>query len=230
MKWNRFHPVWMIAFLIVLGSIALIFFGRDKQDETAQDPGKETVQKQEDSTAREPEDVTVTDPENDQPTAHDVVAKFIEAYNSRDTTALKSLFANPVSFNGEEFAPDVFIRNSWVDRLWQSFPDARIEPTHFVATDEYVMLRTDSEVTGQGTFLGLNVDGKTVRFSEMSLYRVEAGKITEWWYEIDMLGFWEQLGHIKNPLAQKGLPTDPRPYNSHVFHDMVAASKTNPLE
>lgn len=110
MKRNRFQPVWMVAVLILLGSVAIIFFfSRDKQDEPAQEP---------------------------------------------------------------------------------------------------------DEVTGQGTYLGVDVDGKTIRISEMSLYRVESGKITEWWYEKDMLEFWEQLGHIEDPLAQKGLPSDPGSFNS----------------
>ena len=206
----RFHPVWMVTVLVILGSIAIIFFlSRDILDEPVQEPDEVTEQKPEDPEVREPEDEPAQKPEIDQPEARNVVMQFIEAYNSRDTTAMKSLFASSVTFNGEEYDTDDFMRNSWVDRLWKSFPEARIEPTHIVATDEYVTLRTDAEVTGQGTYLGVDVDGKTVRVTEMSLYRVESGKITEWWYEKDMLKFWEQLGHIEDPLAQNGLSSDP---------------------
>ncbi len=148
MKRNIFHLIWIFAVLLLSGSVAILFFiNRDLQDDPVQKPEQETAERPADPNAREPEEEKAQKPESDPPEAREIITQFIEAYNSRDTTAIKSLFANPVFFNGEAYDIDDFIRNSWVDRLWLSFPNARIEPTHLVATDEYsVVLQTITSV------------------------------------------------------------------------------------
>jgi steroid delta-isomerase-like uncharacterized protein len=50
-----------------------------------------------------------------------------------------------------------------------------------------------------GTLAGLAPTGKQVKFSGMSAYRIEEGRIVESWYVYDLLGLLQQLGALPSP-------------------------------
>lgn len=55
------------------------------------------------------------------------------------------------------------------------------------------------DATGTGEYYGHVVSDRTVECTEMMLFRVQDGSITEYWYEWDELGFWNQLDVLVDP-------------------------------
>ena len=57
--------------------------------------------------------------------------------------------------------------------------------------------------THKGDFEGLAPTGKQVKFAYIDLWRVENGKLVEFWAQVDYLGLMKQLGLVPKP-AQGG--------------------------
>lgn len=123
--------------------------------------------------------------------------KYIDAYNNQDLNTLEEILANSFNLNGENIDRNEFL--SIVQGYWEAFPDIELQPTHVVGADEYVTVRMDFSGTGEGEYLGYNVDGKKVESSEIMLFHVNNGQLDEYWDEWDALGFWEQLDVLENP-------------------------------
>lgn len=131
---------------------------------------------------------------------NEAIAKnYIDAYNNQDLTALEEILANPFNLNGESMDRNEFL--NIVQGYWEAFPDIELKPTHIVGADEFVTVRMDFSGTGEGEYLGYNVDGKKVESSEIMLFHVNNGQLDEYWDEWDALGFWEQLDVLDSPYA-----------------------------
>jgi predicted ester cyclase len=76
----------------------------------------------------------------------------------------------------------------------QAFPDLQIEIDKLVATEDRVAGRLIQRGTHQGEFMGIAPTGKQVDFTEISLVRMENGKIVETWFETDGMRLMQQLG------------------------------------
>ena len=59
-----------------------------------------------------------------------------------------------------------------------------------------VIERTQTSATHTGEFNGIPATGKQVGWTEIHIYRLIDGKITELWSEIDLLGLLMQLGAV----------------------------------
>lgn len=140
----------------------------------------------------EPDDLQATVAPTEQ-----VARQYIDAYNARDLAALGQVLADPVAFNGTDYDRDTFL--GFVDTYWDSFGVLHLEPTHVVPAEEYVTLRVNMNATGQGEYMGHDVDGKQAEAAEIMLFRVEDGRVTEYWSNWDELGFLDQLGIIGRP-------------------------------
>lgn len=127
--------------------------------------------------------------------------QYIEAYNAQDRSALESIIANPFMVSGEEESLDSYL--DLIEWYWSAFPDITLEPTHIVGADEHVTIRMEFHATGSGEFLGHDVDGEEVNVSEIFLFGVSDGQLTEYWYNWDELGFWTQLGVVESPYPEE---------------------------
>lgn len=127
----------------------------------------------------------------------ETVNLYVEAYNDRDLETLRDLFRDPFRFNGEDLAVDDFL--GLVRAYWEVFPDLELEHTHQLVDGDYVFDRHVFDATGTGEYYGHDVSGDQVEVAEMMLFRVDDGSITEYWYEWDELGFWNQLGVLADP-------------------------------
>lgn len=90
-----------------------------------------------------------------------------------------------------------------VEGFWESFPDIELEPTHLTSNGNYTTVRIEFEATGEGEYLGHDIDGKDIKASEMMLFHVSDGRLDEYWYNWDELGFWEQLGVLERPYPEE---------------------------
>jgi predicted ester cyclase len=77
--------------------------------------------------------------------------------------------------------------------LTGAFPDLRITVEDTVAGEDKVAVRMTFRGTHQGPFRGIEPTGRPVEFSSIRIYRIEDGKVTKTWAEVDALGLLGQL-------------------------------------
>ncbi len=78
----------------------------------------------------------------------------------------------------------------------QAFPDVRVSMENLVAENDLVVFNDTVLATSRGDFMGVPPTGKPVKWTEIHLFRVSGGKITEHWSNFDQLGILRQLGVI----------------------------------
>jgi predicted ester cyclase len=77
-----------------------------------------------------------------------------------------------------------------------AFPDVRVTETDLIAARDRVVERSDVVGTHKGDMMGVPPSGKTVRWSEIHIYRLAGGKIAEHWVELAMLEIMQQIGAV----------------------------------
>jgi len=97
--------------------------------------------------------------------------------------------------------PDRFNQSN--SGFFYSFPDLQVIIEDVFAEGDKVGSRGYITGTHKGDFEGLAPTGKQVKFGYMDLWRVENGKLVEFWPQVDYWGLMEQLGLVPKP-AQGG--------------------------
>lgn len=130
-----------------------------------------------------------------------------EAFNERNLNLLEELISpnvvnhNPVS--DESLTPeeatgfDGFKQH--VESAESVFPDGKVTIDRILAEDDYVFVQFTFEGTHEGTFAGIEPTGRNISMSNMALFRIEDGMITERWAEADNLVMLKQLGVTELP-------------------------------
>lgn len=75
----------------------------------------------------------------------------------------------------------------------EAFPDWTEDIRHIVAEGDLVMLHFVSTGTNNGTWLGNPPTGRRVQINEMSILRIEDGRIAEQWLMPDIFSMQQQL-------------------------------------
>ena len=82
-----------------------------------------------------------------------------------------------------------------IARMFRSaFPDFHMEIRMLAAEGDRVAAHFSQGGTHQGDLFGIPATGRTVKFGEMGLLRLENGKVVESFYNTDMLSLMQQLG------------------------------------
>lgn len=126
-----------------------------------------------------------------------LATQYIEGYNKRDETAIRSLFAPSVQWEGQEVSPDDIDFAIW----WEAMPDLHLSLDRIIADDAQAAFRFTMTGTHEEQFHDLDPSGAPVEVSEMIMIEVDDGKITGLWFEWDELGFYTQLGEMEHPMA-----------------------------
>ncbi len=78
-----------------------------------------------------------------------------------------------------------------------AFPDVAVTPRVIFVDGENVAVHLSAAGTHHGTFEGVPGTGRRWTASCTALYRVEAGRIADFWVNWDVLAILEQLGAIR---------------------------------
>ncbi|MGL4618151.1 MAG: ester cyclase [Chroococcidiopsis sp.] len=78
--------------------------------------------------------------------------------------------------------------------LFEGFPDIKNTIGDVVAEGDTVIIRSTLEGKQTGSFLEMPATGKKVKVNDFTLYKIEKGKISEMWYETNLLSLMQQLG------------------------------------
>jgi predicted ester cyclase len=133
--------------------------------------------------------------------AEELVRQYRDRFNEQDLNAIKKLWTDSLVYNGERIGPEEF--EALHKSYWGAFPDINTEITHVVSEGEQVAVRLMFEGTGEGEYLGHDVDGKSFQMSEIAIFHVSDGKFDEYWFQFDELGLWTQLGVLERPYPEE---------------------------
>jgi predicted ester cyclase len=75
-----------------------------------------------------------------------------------------------------------------------AFPDVVVTERDLIACGDKVVERSSAVATHKGSMMGEKSTNKRVAWSEIHIYRVENGKISEHWAEIAMMELLQQIG------------------------------------
>jgi steroid delta-isomerase-like uncharacterized protein len=124
-----------------------------------------------------------------------IVRRWIEVYNTH----------NLDSFD-EFIAPEYVDHTNKVDKEglrqlfimgFTGFPDWHETIEDIIAEGDKVWIRVSYTGTHTGDFMGVAPTGKKVTMTGVDIYRIENGKLVEYWHVSDQMNFNVQLGLIE---------------------------------
>jgi predicted ester cyclase len=78
--------------------------------------------------------------------------------------------------------------------LFEGFPAIKNTIGDVVAEGDTVIIRSTLEGKQTGPFLGMPATNKTAKMNDFTLYQIRNGKISEMWYETNLISLMQQLG------------------------------------
>ena len=131
-----------------------------------------------------------------------VIRRFLDAWNSRQPEAFDELIAPDVVRHCQA-TPGVDVRS--LDQLKEFlrqdtavFPDSIQTITHLVAEGDLVAAWSTYEGTQKGPMGPFPPSGAKAKFDFGAVFRIEGGKIAEWWVTWDNMTILRALGHLSN--------------------------------
>jgi predicted ester cyclase len=121
----------------------------------------------------------------------DVYRDYIACLNAQDWPKLKRFVHDAVHYNGRRIG--ILGYRRMLERDFIDIPDLHFDIRLLVSDPPYVASRLGFDCTPQGRFLGLNVDGKRVSFTENVFYEFRRGRIEQVWSVIDKAAIEAQL-------------------------------------
>ena len=116
-----------------------------------------------------------------------IAHRWIEAWNNGDQAALDELYAPNfeyhMRFSGQE--PGLAGEKQVVRMLHSAFPDLRIVIDDLIVDEFNAVIRWTMPCTHRRVFRGIQPNGQPVRFTGMDILRIEDGKITARWDEVN---------------------------------------------
>jgi predicted ester cyclase len=121
----------------------------------------------------------------------DIYRAYIACLNQQDWPNLGQFVDENVARNGERLGLSGYRQMLETDFL--EIPDLRFNIQLLVADPPYVASRLAFDCSPKEKFLGLDVNGKRVSFTENVFYEFRAGKIVQVWSVIDKAAIEAQL-------------------------------------
>lgn len=80
--------------------------------------------------------------------------------------------------------------------LFEGFPNIEHTLEAIVAENDKVVYRTALKGTHTGQFLGIPPTGKIAEIGDFTMLKIVDSRISEWWYDCNLLALMKQLGLI----------------------------------
>jgi predicted ester cyclase len=128
------------------------------------------------------------------PALSNIYRAYIACLNRQDWPTLGQFVDENVTRNGERLGLSGY--RQMLERDFDQIPDLSFNIQLLVADPPYVASRLAFHCSPKETFLGLDVKGKRVSFTENVFYEFRAGKIVQVWSVIDKAAIEAQLREI----------------------------------
>ena len=116
---------------------------------------------------------------------------YIACLNAQDWPRLGGFVDEAVHYNGRRIGLDGY--REMLERDFREIPDLRFGIRLLVVEPPHVATRLDFNCRPKGSFLGLDVNGRRVCFSENVFYRFRDNRIDDVWSVIDKAAIEAQL-------------------------------------
>ena len=129
-----------------------------------------------------------------------IIQRFFDAWNSRQPDVFDGLMASDVVRHCEA-TPSVEVRSldqvkEFLTQDSQIFPDSVQTIKLLIAEGDLVAAWSTYEGTQRGPMGPFPPSGRTVEFDFGAVFRVDGGKIAEWWVTWDNVKILRTLGHL----------------------------------
>jgi steroid delta-isomerase-like uncharacterized protein len=133
--------------------------------------------------------------------------RYIEALNGGDFEAFEELLSSNYAIYSPSGYPEPTSREKLIENYMgvrEAFSEFIWNIEDIIAAGDKVICRIIANCTYKGGVPGLPENEKKVKFSLITIMRVENGKVIEEWQEDDQLGFARQLGmELKTKKGEK---------------------------
>jgi predicted ester cyclase len=116
---------------------------------------------------------------------------YIACLNRQDWPKLGQFVDDDAIHNGRRIGLSGY--REMLERDFEEIPDLCFTIRMLVSDPPYIASRLDFDCTPKGTFLGLQVNGNRVSFSENVIYQFRGGKIVQVWSVVDKAAIEAQL-------------------------------------
>ncbi|ASW03413.1 ester cyclase [Paraburkholderia aromaticivorans] len=120
-----------------------------------------------------------------------IYRRYIACLNKQDWSQLGDFVGGDVRYNGERIGLSGY--REMLERDFREIPDLRFEIRLLICEPPHIASRLHFDCTPIGTFLGLPVQGKRVKFAENVFYEFGGDKIQQVWSVIDKSAIESQL-------------------------------------
>ncbi|HYU73765.1 MAG TPA: ester cyclase [Ktedonobacteraceae bacterium] len=121
----------------------------------------------------------------------DVYRGYIACLNKQDWPKLEQFVHDDVSYNGKLIG--IVGYREMLERDFSEIPDLSFDIQLLISDPPYLASRLGFDCTPKGKFLGLQVNGKRVSFTENVFYEFRREKIWQVWSVIDKAALEAQL-------------------------------------
>jgi|APAra7269097024_1048537.scaffolds.fasta_scaffold00026_89 predicted ester cyclase len=126
-----------------------------------------------------------------EPDLSNVYRSYIACLNSQDWTRLTQFVHDDVYYNDQRIGLSGY--RTMLERNFAEIPDLHFDIELMVTDPAYVAARLRFNCTPKGKFLGLDVNGRTVTFTENVFYEFRGERIGQVWSVIDKAAIEAQL-------------------------------------
>ena len=121
----------------------------------------------------------------------DVYRNYIACLNQQDWPKLEQYVDNNVYYNDKQIELSGY--RKMLEKDFYDIPDLHFNIQLLVSDGPYIASRLSFDCSPKGKFLGLNINGKRIFFSENVFYEFQKGKIIKVWSIIDKATIESQL-------------------------------------
>jgi len=133
-----------------------------------------------------------------------LVTRYNEAWQSGDLEAIKEIYSPDFVWHatdGSDLSSEemIEINRKSIEQHKIAFPDMTFINEDVIVKGDKVITRYTLRGTHTGDVEGIPATGNKIEMSGIEIIRVENGKITESWEELNLLRFMQQLGMELKP-------------------------------
>lgn len=121
----------------------------------------------------------------------DVYRNYIACLNRQDWKNLGQFVDDEAHRNGQQIGLSGY--RAMLERDFVEIPDLYFNIQLLISDSPYIASRLSFDCAPKGKFLGLDIDGKKISFTENVFYQFRKAKIVQVWSAIDKMAIESQL-------------------------------------
>lgn len=124
---------------------------------------------------------------------HNLADEYFRLANAHDLEGLVALHGAGFVSHDREGDTGIDEYRAMIGEFFAAFPDSTLTPLNVVVEGDRLFMHFETAGTQTGDFMGMPATGRSVRFTEMRVRRLEGGKFAEHWGPLDETAMLGQL-------------------------------------